>query len=59
MVEPLGPDEERAALDLLLRGFQVSRVQRVIADLDLRRADSLWLPDHDVRFICASERGSG
>lgn len=28
-----GPDPERAALDLLLRGFQVSRMLRLVADL--------------------------
>ena len=33
MPEPLGADHERTALDLLLKGFQVSRMLRVVADL--------------------------
>src|SRR5215210_1172629 len=33
MAEPGLADPERAALDLLLRGFQVSRMLRLVADL--------------------------
>jgi hypothetical protein len=33
MPESQEPDDERAALDLLLRGFQVSRMLRLVADL--------------------------
>lgn len=33
MPEPQGADHERTALDLLLKGFQVSRMLRVVADL--------------------------
>ena len=33
MPEPQGGDHERTALDLLLKGFQVSRMLRVVADL--------------------------
>jgi hypothetical protein len=33
MTEPGTADAERTALDLLLRGFQISRMLRLVADL--------------------------
>jgi hypothetical protein len=41
MPESQEPDDERAALDLLLRGFQVSRMLRLVADLGVADRISL------------------
>jgi hypothetical protein len=45
MPESQEPDDERAALDRLLRGFQISRMLRLVADLGI--ADRI-MPDDRV-----------
>jgi hypothetical protein len=35
MVEPIATEQDRLELDLLLRGFQVSRMLRLVADLEI------------------------
>ena len=44
MPESLNADDDRASLDLLVRGFQISRMLRLVADIGV--ADRIELDDH-------------
>ncbi len=56
MPEPRDTDEDRAALDLLIRGFQVSRMLRLVADLGV--ADLIAPDDHVAIDVLATECGA-
>jgi SAM-dependent methyltransferase len=55
MSGPTHLDQEREALDLLLRGFQVSRMLRLVADLGVadKIAGDGAIPVHELATACA------